>query len=84
MRAFDPWPVAEGEVAGESVRIWAAQAIELKQPATPGQLMAAGRDGIELACGEGALRITALQRSGGRRISAIDYLNARPELRQLR
>ena len=84
VRAFDPWPVAEGEIAGESVRIWAAQAIELQQPATPGQLVAAGRGGIELACGQGALRITALQRSGGRRISAVDYLNARPELRQFR
>ncbi|MFA6232248.1 MAG: methionyl-tRNA formyltransferase [Rhodanobacter sp.] len=84
VRAFNPWPVAEGEIAGESVRIWAAHAIKLQQPATAGQLVAAGRDGIELACGEGALRITALQRSGGRRISAIDYLNTRPELRQLR
>lgn len=84
VRAFNPWPVAEGEIAGESVRIWAAHAIKLQQPATPGQLVAAGRDGIELACGQGALRITALQRSGGRRISAVDYLNARPELRQFR
>ena len=84
VRAFDPWPVAEGEIAGESVRIWAAHAIECTQPATPGQLVGARRDGIELACGQGALRITALQRSGGKRITAIDYLNARPELRQIR
>jgi methionyl-tRNA formyltransferase len=34
------------------------------------------RDGIDIACGEGALRVTALQRAGGKRITAADYLNA--------
>lgn len=83
VRAFDPWPVAEGDIAGERLRIWAAQAIELEHHATPGSVLAAHRDGIDLACGHGALRVTALQRAGGKRIGAIDYLNARPELRQL-
>ncbi|MDE1893794.1 MAG: methionyl-tRNA formyltransferase [Xanthomonadaceae bacterium] len=84
VRAFDPWPVAEAEIAGESLRVWAATAVEGGPPASPGQLLGAGRDGIELACGQGVLRITALQRHGGRRISAVDYLNARPELRPFR
>ena len=83
VRAFDPWPVAEGAIAGEPLRIWAAQAIELDHAARPGSVLAAGRDGIDLACGHGALRVIALQRAGGKRIGAIDYLNARPELRQL-
>ena len=82
VRAFDPFPVAEGEIAGESLRIWAAQAIDAR--GEPGQVMAAGRDGIVVACGEGALRITAVQRAGGKRIGALDYLNARPELRGAR
>ncbi|MBQ4856054.1 methionyl-tRNA formyltransferase [Rhodanobacter sp. B2A1Ga4] len=82
VRAFDPWPVAEGEIAGEPLRIWAARAIELDHHAAPGTVLAAGRDGIDLACGTGALRVTALQRAGGKRIGAIDYLNARPELRR--
>jgi len=82
VRAFDPWPVAEGVIAGEPLRIWAAQAIALDHHGAPGSVLAAGRDGIDLACGDGALRITALQRAGGRRIGPIDYLNARPELRQ--
>ena len=82
VRAFDPWPVAEGVIAGEPLRIWAAQAIALDHHGVPGSVLAAGRDGIDLACGDGALRVTALQRAGGRRIGAIDYLNARPELRQ--
>jgi methionyl-tRNA formyltransferase len=82
VRAFDPWPVAEGEIAGEPLRIWAAQAIELDHHAAPGHVLVAGRDGIDLACGTGALRVTAVQRAGGKRIGAIDYLNARPELRR--
>ncbi|WP_449423987.1 methionyl-tRNA formyltransferase [Rhodanobacter lindaniclasticus] len=84
VRAFDPWPVAEGEIVGESLRIWAAHAIECHHSAVPGSVLAAGRDGIDLACGQGVLRITAVQRAGGKRIGAIDYLNARPELRQRR
>jgi methionyl-tRNA formyltransferase len=82
VRAFDPWPVAEGEIAGEPLRIWAAHAIELDHHAAPGRVLAAGRDGIDLACGSGALRVTAVQRAGGKRIGAVDYLNARPELRR--
>jgi methionyl-tRNA formyltransferase len=84
VRAFDPWPVAEGVIAGESLRIWAARAIDLGHTAAPGSLLAASRDGVDLACGSGALRITSLQRPGGKRISAADYLNSRTELRHTR
>lgn len=84
VRAFDPWPVAEGDVAGENLRIWAARAIEQEHNIAPGSVMAAQRDGIDIACGEGVLRVTALQRAGGKRITAADYLNARPELRSTR
>ena len=81
VRAFNPWPVAEAEVLDEPLRIWAAHAIDRDHGAAPGAVLGASRDGIDLACGEGVLRITALQRAGGKRISAADYLNARPELR---
>jgi len=84
VRAFDPWPVAEGEIAGERLRIWAAHALVLDHQGAPGSVLAAGREGIDLACAEGALRVTALQRAGGKRIGASDYLNSRPELRQPR
>jgi methionyl-tRNA formyltransferase len=82
VRAFDPWPVAEGDVAGERLRIWAAHAVEGLPGAAPGTVLAATRAGIDIACAEGALRVTAIQRAGGRRIGAADYLNARPELKQ--
>jgi methionyl-tRNA formyltransferase len=84
VRAFNPWPVAEAELAGERVRIWAAQAVPVANIAaagTPGAILAANKHGIDIACGEGALRILKLQRAGGRAINAVDYLNARPALR---
>ncbi|HET7662048.1 MAG TPA: methionyl-tRNA formyltransferase [Rhodanobacteraceae bacterium] len=80
IRAFNPWPVATLELAGERVRVWQATAIERAAEAAPGHILAASREGIDIACGEGALRLTELQRAGKRRIPAADYLNARPGL----
>jgi methionyl-tRNA formyltransferase len=81
VRAFDPWPIAEGDVAGEVVRIHRAVALDGAHTATPGTVVNAGRDGIDIACGSGALRLRVLQRAGGKAITAADYLNARRDLR---
>jgi methionyl-tRNA formyltransferase len=81
VRAFNPWPMAEAELSGERVRIHGAVARPLAHGAAPGTVVAAGRDGIDVACGEGALRIRVLQRAGGKAITAADYLNARRDLR---
>ena len=85
VRAFDPWPVAEAVLADERVRVWAASAL----PATlehagksPGAIVSASKLGIDIACGEGVLRILKLQRAGGRVVDATDYVNARAGLRQ--
>jgi methionyl-tRNA formyltransferase len=83
VRAFDPWPVAEAEIAGERVRVWRALAVpspESRVP-SPGQIVAASKRGIDIACAEGVLRVLKLQRAGGRVIHAADYLNARPDVR---
>ncbi len=80
VRAFNPWPVAEAELAGERVRIHGAVALAVAHGTTPGTVLAAGREGIDIACGDGALRIRALQRAGGKTITAADYLNARRDL----
>ncbi|GAA3924155.1 methionyl-tRNA formyltransferase [Luteimonas lutimaris] len=80
VRAFNPWPMAEAQVAGERLRIHAAVAIDRESDAAPGTLLAAGRDGVDIACGEGALRIRTLQREGGKAITAADFLNARRDL----
>lgn len=93
VRAFDPWPIAEAQIGGETLRIWRASAIAPQAAecagafgsalhAHPGDVVAASRDGIDIACGDGILRIVELQRAGGRRISAADYVNANPALQQ--
>jgi methionyl-tRNA formyltransferase len=80
VRAFQPWPVAEGEVAGERLRIHGAIALDEAHDALPGTLLRAGRDGLDIACGSGVLRVRVLQREGGKAITAADYLNARRDL----
>jgi methionyl-tRNA formyltransferase len=78
VRAFQPWPVAEAQLAGERLRIHAAEALPLAHGAAPGTVLLARRQGIDVACGEGALRLTRVQREGGRPVAVADYLNARP------
>lgn len=80
VRAFNPWPVAEAMLAGDRVRVHGAIAIERIVDATPGAVVGAGREGIDIACARGALRIRTLQRDGGKAITAADYLNARRDL----
>jgi methionyl-tRNA formyltransferase len=80
VRAFNPFPMTEAMLAGERVRIHAAIALPLAHGAAPGTVLFAGRDGIDVACAEGALRIRTLQRDGGTAITAADYLNARRDL----
>ena len=77
VRAFNPWPVAEAQLAGERVRLHAARALDETHAAAPGSVLRAGRDGIDIACGDGVLRLQTLQRDGGKPISAQDYRNAR-------
>jgi len=80
VRAFHPWPVAEARVAGERLRIHAATALDLDHAAAPGTLLGASREGIDIACGQGVLRLRTVQRDGGRAITAADWLNARRDL----
>ena len=81
VRAFNPWPMAEAVQAGERVRIHGAVALDQDHAAAAGQVLAAGREGIDIACGHGVLRVRVLQREGGRAITAADFLNARQDLR---
>ncbi|MBK1702662.1 methionyl-tRNA formyltransferase [Thiococcus pfennigii] len=76
VRAFDPWPVAETRLGQTTLRIWEAYAVDTTADATPGAVVATGRDGVEVATGEGRLRITRMQPPGKRPMSAADYLNA--------
>lgn len=72
VRAFNPFPGAQAQAGGVTVKIWNAQAIEGK--GQPGQVLSADAQGIVVACGEGALRLTELQKPGGKRLAAAEFL----------
>jgi methionyl-tRNA formyltransferase len=77
VRAFNPWPVAETRLAGESLRVLRAQVAEaLGTEAAPGTLLGIADDGLRVACGEGVLAVRELQRAGKRPVSARDFANA--------
>ncbi|MFT3667035.1 MAG: methionyl-tRNA formyltransferase [Pseudoxanthomonas sp.] len=80
VRAFNPWPVAEAHLAGERLRIHGAVSLDEAHDAAPGTLLGASRQGLDVACGRGVLRLRVVQREGGKAITAADYLNARRDL----
>lgn len=77
--AYNPWPVAETLYNGQALRVWRARAIETPTDAPPGTLLV-NKSGLEVATGKGRLDILELQLPGGKRISARDFLNAKPML----
>jgi methionyl-tRNA formyltransferase len=76
VRAFDPFPGAVVTLAGEAVKAWRGAAVA--DGGRPGQVLAADAAGIVVACGEGALCITELQKPGGRRVTSADFLHGSP------
>ena len=75
--AYNPWPIAEIQLQGERVRIHQAIALDMHTDKLPGSVLVADKEGIDIACGQGVLRLLQVQRDGGRAMSAADYLNAR-------
>jgi methionyl-tRNA formyltransferase len=79
VRAFNPFPGAHGQVNGVTVKIWGAQPEAGAVGAAPGKVLAAdAQQGIVVACGEGALRLTELQKPGGKRLPAAEFLKGFP------
>ena len=76
IRAFNPFPAASTRIGDEVVKLWVAQIDSAARTADarPGQILSATEAGVVVACGEGALRITELQRPGGKRLAAADFL----------
>jgi methionyl-tRNA formyltransferase len=76
VRAFNPWPVAWCGINGERTRIWLAALEDRAHDSIAGTVLAAGKAGIDIATGDRILRLLELQKPGGRRMSAAEYLNA--------
>lgn len=74
-----PWPVATAELAGTNFKIFRVEYSEQKTGRTPGSIVAAGKDGIIVACAAGeTVCITELQAPGKKRMKAADYLLGHP------
>jgi methionyl-tRNA formyltransferase len=72
VRAFNPFPGAHGQAGSTTVKIWQAQPVA--GSGQPGQVLQADGQGIVVTCGAGALRLTELQKPGGKRLAAAEFL----------
>ena len=79
IRAFHPFPGAHSALNGEVLKIGAAEVLPHgKSTVACGTLVYLGPDGLDVATGEGMLRLTQLQRPGGKRLSAAEFLRGQP------
>ncbi len=76
VRALRPSPGAVARLRGEALKIWRARAHAASGNA--GTVLSANRDGVLIACGWGALLATELQRAGGKRLAADEFLRGFP------
>ena len=74
VRAFNPFPGAATALAGEAIKVWSAHAEVAAAQGTPGQVLAAEGSGIRVVTGNGVLVLTELQRAGGKRLAAAEFL----------
>jgi len=77
IRAFNPWPIAYTEWQAQPLRIWQAQVLTEKTDAVPGVLIKASEEGLDIATGEGTLRLLQLQLPGGKILKAADFYHAK-------
>lgn len=76
LRAFNPFPGAHAVFAGQTVKLWRAMPVEASGEI--GQILAVDRSTIVVACGEGALAISELQKAGGKRLPVQQFLAGHP------
>lgn len=74
LRAFDPAPGALTTLAGQPLKLWRGTLGAQPGTSLPGTILAVGSEGVDVQCGDGVLRLTELQRAGGRRLRAVEFL----------
>jgi methionyl-tRNA formyltransferase len=77
IRAFNPFPGAAGVLDGQTLKFWRAGVLTGAAPpsdAQPGQVLAAGAEGVDIAAVDGVLRVSRLQKAGGKALDAADFL----------
>lgn len=72
VRAFNPFPGAVASFSGTAVKIWQAEVVAAT--GSPGAVITADRNGLVVACGEASLCLTVLQKAGGKRLPAAQFL----------
>ncbi|KZN44298.1 methionyl-tRNA formyltransferase [Pseudoalteromonas luteoviolacea] len=77
IRAFNPWPMCFTQMQSQTVKIWQAEVVT--QTGEPGTVLEASKQGIIIACGEGALQINELQPQGKKPMTTQDFLNGRAD-----
>lgn len=78
IRAFNPWPVSHSLLQGQPLKVHGAQLAQ--GSGQPGEILQADRNGLLVACGEGALLLTRLQLPNARAMEFADLFNGRAEL----
>lgn len=76
IRAFNPFPGAQAQLAGQTVKLWAARPVEGQ--GEKGRILAVDRKTIVIACGVGALAVSELQKAGGKRLPVQQFLAGHP------
>lgn len=76
VRAYNPFPVAQATFGGDVWRIW--QAAMQEEAGQPGEVLRADRDGLLVACGQGALLLQEVQKAGGKRLPVAQFLQGNP------
>ncbi len=77
VRAYNPYPVCQAKLNEVVLKIWQAEVCPGQQ-GKPGEVLAADKSGIVVACGKDALKLQVLQRPGGKAQPAVQFMQAMP------
>ena len=78
VRAFNPFPAASAQLGSDVIKLWRATVDNTAHNKPAGTVLSANEHGVRVACGEGVLCVTELQRAGGKRLNVADFLRGFP------